>query len=493
MNTTMQASIQKACPISRLPFDTLVDIFDFATYRPLHPSSLEPSTSPPWLLSHVCSSWRKVALSAPVLWSTVVITSPLSRRATEILAEYLCRSKRHPLRIAVDAARYFKRGSEHEDHCGDSDVPERLMRQLAQESYRWRVVHFEMKAEMFGALAKALSVADLGRLEQCYVVERDVLYWDPAQKPEVAEATALLLQAPHLRKAESRDTDLLAIVSDGVEQLTHLACDLYLLENLPVLSRFANVTELHLAKLSGSDVCAYSNPRVVPLSLPILRHLSVTEPCILAFLTAPALRSLAVREHTHYCYGEESGCCSTYTIDFLVRSLCTLEVLSLLDAEVLLQFDLDLFPVRRVKRLLFPIKDETLTRRIIQKLQGTVLLELRTITLMIHTVESKAHSDLDEDDEKTMDEQVLEKLEGTVPGKRLGHDLVDMLEDRFSKGTLKRVRLYAGDKVSRSLMSMGLRMLQKAGVEVCRDKGNGHEDTCKWWKGPHWFPVVEED
>ncbi|KAF9027214.1 hypothetical protein BDZ89DRAFT_1067047, partial [Hymenopellis radicata] len=58
---------------------------------------------------------------------------------------------------------------------------------------------------------------------------------------------------------------------------------------------------------------------------------------------------------------------------------------------------------------------------------------------MIYTVESESDSDSDADDEKTVDEQVLEKLEGTVPYKRLGHDLVDMLEDRFHKGTLKRV------------------------------------------------------
>ncbi|KAF9003807.1 hypothetical protein BDZ89DRAFT_1145913 [Hymenopellis radicata] len=40
MNTTVLAKKHKDCPISRLPFDTLVDIFDIATYRPLHPAAL---------------------------------------------------------------------------------------------------------------------------------------------------------------------------------------------------------------------------------------------------------------------------------------------------------------------------------------------------------------------------------------------------------------------------------------------------------------------
>ncbi|KAF9003808.1 hypothetical protein BDZ89DRAFT_1169427 [Hymenopellis radicata] len=208
-------------------------------------------------------------------------------------------------------------------------------------------------------------------LEECYVVER-VLFGNSAQKPQVAEVTALLLQAPRLRKADSRDIELLELPSGG-GQLTHLACNLCWLKNVPVLSRFASVTELHIGCLAGGDAPPYNNPQIIPHALSNLRHLSVEEPSILGLLTTPALLSLAVREHDHYYYGDQSGCCSTYTVDFLVRSSCTLEVLSLLDAEILLHFDLDLFPVRRVKRLLFPIKDEDLTRRIIKKLKGAGL------------------------------------------------------------------------------------------------------------------------
>ncbi|KAF9010948.1 hypothetical protein BDZ89DRAFT_1024372 [Hymenopellis radicata] len=34
------------------------------------------SRNVPWTLSHVCRRWRRVALSAPRLWSTIIFTSP---------------------------------------------------------------------------------------------------------------------------------------------------------------------------------------------------------------------------------------------------------------------------------------------------------------------------------------------------------------------------------------------------------------------------------
>jgi hypothetical protein len=62
-------------PIHTLPYDILFDIFNLFTL----PCPEVPSLSVTFTLSHVCHSWRHVALTSPRLWTDLSIRLPWSR------------------------------------------------------------------------------------------------------------------------------------------------------------------------------------------------------------------------------------------------------------------------------------------------------------------------------------------------------------------------------------------------------------------------------
>jgi len=80
-------------PISRLPPETLVEIFSLLRFPP-DDSKYVPSLK--WIcVTHVCSRWREVALSSPCLWNHINFTKLTLLGFTEILA----RAKMSPLHI----------------------------------------------------------------------------------------------------------------------------------------------------------------------------------------------------------------------------------------------------------------------------------------------------------------------------------------------------------------------------------------------------------
>ncbi|KAJ7625640.1 hypothetical protein FB45DRAFT_750624, partial [Roridomyces roridus] len=54
-------------PLRRMPPELLLLIFEYAMYPYF------PSAETPWTVAVVCRHWRKIALSQPSLWSTVVL------------------------------------------------------------------------------------------------------------------------------------------------------------------------------------------------------------------------------------------------------------------------------------------------------------------------------------------------------------------------------------------------------------------------------------
>jgi hypothetical protein len=80
LDTTMPSSESRSStksPIGAVPYDVLLDIFVHC----LPQDRLEirqPNTSiAPVLLCHICSSWRTVALAAPILWSHLLYRVPV--------------------------------------------------------------------------------------------------------------------------------------------------------------------------------------------------------------------------------------------------------------------------------------------------------------------------------------------------------------------------------------------------------------------------------
>ncbi|KAJ7642570.1 hypothetical protein DFH06DRAFT_1477348 [Mycena polygramma] len=93
----------------RLPYDILTEIF-MACLPNAQYASMK-SDDPPLLLCHICSAWRKLALSSPRLWASLEIREPsrtypypVHRICSEGVKSWLARSGSLPLSILSSSA-----------------------------------------------------------------------------------------------------------------------------------------------------------------------------------------------------------------------------------------------------------------------------------------------------------------------------------------------------------------------------------------------------
>ncbi|KAJ7659330.1 hypothetical protein DFH06DRAFT_1406506 [Mycena polygramma] len=85
-------------PVLTLPYDILSEIFKhFLPVYPLCPD-LRGGILSPVLLTHICRHWREIALTTPILWRALSVTSTRPLPKSEI---WLDRSRYHPLSIAI--------------------------------------------------------------------------------------------------------------------------------------------------------------------------------------------------------------------------------------------------------------------------------------------------------------------------------------------------------------------------------------------------------
>ncbi|PPR00092.1 hypothetical protein CVT24_008994 [Panaeolus cyanescens] len=117
-------------PLRRLPPELLQEIFG---HWHSWPSRWTKWAYLPWVLGHVCQSWRKIALNTPTLWNgipTLQLRKPFTRkpRFLALFNELLQRSAGAPLDIWI--------------HC-PSDIPTHpAVDALIIQSHRWQRVSF---------------------------------------------------------------------------------------------------------------------------------------------------------------------------------------------------------------------------------------------------------------------------------------------------------------------------------------------------------------
>lgn len=109
--------------IHRLPVEILAEIFLFCLIPKTLPLSSLPSvcsSRAPLLLCHVCSSWRRVALQTPALWTTFTIevfpedTLVVPERHSEAASCWFSRSKCHLIDLEIGQYAFI-----HPEECGD--------------------------------------------------------------------------------------------------------------------------------------------------------------------------------------------------------------------------------------------------------------------------------------------------------------------------------------------------------------------------------------
>ncbi|KAK0457246.1 uncharacterized protein EV420DRAFT_514468 [Desarmillaria tabescens] len=119
-------------PIRRLPPELLAEVFE-RTVPTSSSSWLTNIREVPWILGHVSSSWRKLALSLPSLWSSIYIDE-YRKRTVPMLKLALARSGTAPLTLHL-----------YLSFMGADQMME-LYSILSNECYRWKSISITLES-----------------------------------------------------------------------------------------------------------------------------------------------------------------------------------------------------------------------------------------------------------------------------------------------------------------------------------------------------------
>ncbi len=275
-------------PIRRVPRDILLEIFH-SVCDIWRQNSLNIS-GPLWVLGRVCRVWRDALHTSPVSWSrNVLIESPFSEHAPQILRTYLERTGDHPLSIQI--LHFSSKPTE------DGEI----MSLLLQSCYRWKNLCIRIGIHHAHHL-KSISHLPLLQTIEVYIVDDD----DDNYRSDIC------LDAPQLRQA--------TFISHGIHQMrlppsgiTHYSGYIICAEDLLLLSQLPMLKMCHITGVILDSID-------IPAVMTELRQLYIADLRVLDFLTAPMLQSLVIS-------WDYPGFVSTVT-RFLRRSGCQLESLS---------------------------------------------------------------------------------------------------------------------------------------------------------------------
>ncbi|KAK0192180.1 hypothetical protein F5146DRAFT_493134 [Armillaria mellea] len=287
-------------PIRRLPRDVLIEIFHLVCTSSnfgrgaywvlgarIH-DSLDQS-GPLWVLGRVCGLWRDTLHTSAALWArNVVLRSPFSKRAPEMLQTYLEHTGEHPLNLKVTCDL---------PNAGASEI----MSLVVQSCYRWK------NTCILTHINHTHCLDSISRLPVLQTITLDVL-----EDHNFDYRLEMCLNAPQLCRA--------SIHCQGIHQvrlppsITHYSGCITGVDDFQLLSHLPELRTCSLRLFWKSSV----HLRVeAPVIMAELRHLYVDYPDFVNFITAPLLQHLTVTGYPE----RQSACISS----FLHRSRCHLE------------------------------------------------------------------------------------------------------------------------------------------------------------------------
>ncbi|KAK0244647.1 hypothetical protein EDD85DRAFT_1018279 [Armillaria nabsnona] len=284
-------------PVRRLPRDILLKIFHSvcdSSWQDEEDSTHDSldMTGPLWVLGSVCGLWRDVLHTSPASWAQyVLVKSPFSKHAPEILQAYLERTGEHPLSLVTVC--YSRNLAEYGG----------IMSLLVQSSYRWKNVCIRTHAHHMHHLE---SVSHFPILQ---TIEIDIFDDDDGPSDMSSD---MCLKAPQLWQA--------TLPSQGIDQvrlpsgITHYSGYITCVEDLQLLSQLPKLRTCHLRSSEMSPT--------EPVVMAELRELYVEYSDALDLLTTPMLQSLTIAEVP------PGSPLSSITL-FFRRSGCRLESLSM--------------------------------------------------------------------------------------------------------------------------------------------------------------------
>ncbi|KAF9525544.1 hypothetical protein CPB83DRAFT_859453 [Crepidotus variabilis] len=190
---------------NRIPEDILREIF-LRCLPDTHDAVIHPNESP-ILLTHICSSWRRVALSTPLLWSTIhlplynspsfypPIPPPTSTELEEnvqarerVIQTWLDRSSTCPLSLTLI----------------DLDLPpasQKIFNLIVSSSHRWRSMKFSTSHQRIQTMSESNQL-DLSVLQNLEIELQATGSWESHNLIPQAHSklqTSPLFSAPNIR------------------------------------------------------------------------------------------------------------------------------------------------------------------------------------------------------------------------------------------------------------------------------------------------------
>ncbi|KAK0506679.1 hypothetical protein EDD18DRAFT_1124491 [Armillaria luteobubalina] len=275
-------------PIRCLPRDIIIEIF----LQTIHPSTSSLDISQGlWPLCHVSSSWRKILLSTPSLWSTIILVPPYtSRHSKGILAEHLLRSQRHPLRVTITQEKTV------------TIIISEVCDMVLQASDRWLSADLTLDPFYTSHLSPMC-----GRLPLLQDVHFTVYFVDEGT---ISTGRKVFSITPSLRRADLPFA--IHLTPRNGDRLTHLCCTIASLDDIRSIFQAPSLIECKLILHKAGKV--YEGPLICNDTI---QALWVNDMDILDILTLPVLKKMIIR----YVGGDDAV---RTVVDFLSRSSCSL-------------------------------------------------------------------------------------------------------------------------------------------------------------------------
>ncbi|KAG7444807.1 uncharacterized protein BT62DRAFT_995271 [Guyanagaster necrorhizus] len=320
-------------PIRRIPLEIWAEIFLYAIPEPLpfldfkgnlisEVDSDITTMDSPWLLTHVSSYWRKLAISIPALWATVSLTPDLIPPQESLMRLQLDRSQDFPLHLQLRIEEY------------DSEDISRLRTLLFPLFHRCSTLEL---ATPSAAIIENLCCHPAGLPSLRTLTIRRVSGVQPDNSKTHDENVSVFMKSLHLR-AVNADFSLVELSLPLTTLRSLVRVPLATFEQIQGIVNAAPELE-HLDFSFVEMGSGLSIPRCE--GLPMITHnklrrlrLSTTPSEILSCLKLPALRHLALEEG-----GFMNGRMETL-FDFLRRSGCVLDDLTIMHTQ-------DIFPLLR--------------------------------------------------------------------------------------------------------------------------------------------------
>ncbi|TFK27258.1 hypothetical protein FA15DRAFT_635975 [Coprinopsis marcescibilis] len=244
--------------------------------------SKRASTSP-IALGHVCSYWRTLSLSMPILWSTISVIHP-TPKDTQVLSTWIARSGWCPLRMTI--IQKPSRGRGEPDRAINV-----ILRLALEQRHRWQHISLQLAGDN-ESIFSGLEVGAYPSLETFHL---DLKGWSQAGASMLCRSLYLSPNLRTIRFAKSwvRDPELLEAPWD---QLTCIELNqVNWVDLVPLLSRASKLKKLVISALAGVSTGIVKDVILLPCLITLDLGLVDDVGLLFEYLTLPALSCLKLQ------------------------------------------------------------------------------------------------------------------------------------------------------------------------------------------------------